>query len=174
MPPPVDALEAPEEAAPLPRAPEDGLLMALEVFDLQEEPPDAPGALDVIAPGDGDELVPDPLVTKPAGERVRAVIPHRGHEDIDGVVRAERALPEDERHRSSPAPTRRRRGKTRARASAREASAGGREEGEADLAPRGRADGPTASPWAYRRRHGGQMAHNLVVHGGPVDVEVML
>ena len=103
VPAPVDVAEALEEAPPVQRAPEDGLLVVLEVADPQEELPEGPGALDIVGPGDGDDLELDPPVVKPAGERVRVGPPNPRHENFVVVVRGgEGADPQDERHRSSP------------------------------------------------------------------------
>ena len=103
VPAPVDAAEVLELAPPVQRVPEDGLLVVLEVADPQEELSEGPGALDIVVPGDGDDLELDPPVVKPAGERVRVGVPNPRHEDFVVVVRGgEGADPQDERHRSSP------------------------------------------------------------------------
>ena len=70
--PPIEAKEAPPT---LKRAPEDGLRVVLEVGHLQDKLPERLGALNVFAPMGEGELVLFPLVTEPAGERVRVVPP---------------------------------------------------------------------------------------------------
>ena len=96
----IQAVVAKETLPTLKRAPEDGLLVVLEVRHLQDELPERLGVLDVVASEGEGELVLDPLVVEPAGKRIRVVPPHAGHEDVDLVMRRRvRADPDDERHR---------------------------------------------------------------------------
>lgn len=62
------------------------LVVILEVIDLQEELSKQSDTLHVVEPAGGGELVLDPLLAEPAGERLCVTPPHSGHTNCVLVV----------------------------------------------------------------------------------------
>ena len=95
-----EAVVAKETLPALEGGMEDGLLVVLEVWDLQGQVPDRPSELAVAALVGRQELVLDPLVRKPADESGSVVPPHPSHEDV-GLVMGwpERTNPDKEHRR---------------------------------------------------------------------------
>jgi hypothetical protein len=99
---------------------EDGLLVVLEVWDLQGQVPDRPSELAVAALVRRQELVLDPLVRKPADKSGSVVLLHPSHEDVGLVMGWTERTDPDDKHLD----VRRSRG---ARAGSWEAGTGGKE-----------------------------------------------